>query len=62
MKASGGSRVSPSWGSWEGVEAPGVGEFPRVYGCGEEGNGEGGVPRLSCRPLGQMNVLALEFR
>lgn len=39
MKASGGSWVSPSWGSWEGVEAPGVGEFPRVYGRGERATG-----------------------
>jgi len=30
---------------WEGVEAPGLGEFACVYGCGEERDREGGVPR-----------------
>lgn len=45
MKASGGIQVSPSWGLWEGMEAPGVGAFPCVYGHGEESDQEGGVPR-----------------
>lgn len=41
MKASGGTQVS----LWEILEAAVVGEFPSVYGCGAEGDEEGGVPR-----------------
>lgn len=58
MKASGGTQISPC------VEAAVVGEFPCVYGCGEEGDEEGGYPRarLSYRSVWEMNVLALEFK
>lgn len=40
MKVSGGTQVS----RWESLEAAVVGEFPSVYGCGEEGDEEGRVP------------------
>lgn len=41
MKPSGGSQVS----LWERMEAAVAGEFQSVYGCGEGGDEEGGVPK-----------------
>lgn len=41
MKVCGGTQLS----LWESMEAAVVGEFPHVYGCGEDGKEERGVPK-----------------